>query len=70
MATKREKKNKIFSETRSQVRTYERKRKTSKILLFEVGRLRTLIFGMYNILVDLYQVCSYRALGVKIGPTL
>ena len=30
----------------SQVRTYEGRRKTSKILLSETGRLRALVFGM------------------------
>ena len=34
----------------------------------ETGRLRALILGTLHLLVDLYQVCSYDAPGVKTGP--
>ena len=34
------------------------KKENFKILLSETGWRRALIFGMWHILVDLYQVCS------------
>ena len=38
------------------------------IFLSETTGPRALIFGMYHHLVDLYQVCSNKAPGVKNGP--
>ena len=46
----------------------EQRQKTLKIFFFETRRCRALIFGMLHLLVDVYQVCSYDALGVKTGP--
>ena len=42
--------------------------KHGKIFLSETISSRTLIFGMFYDLVDLYQVCSNDAPGAKIGP--
>ena len=39
-----------------------------KIFLSETIRLRALIFGLWHHLVDLYQVFSNYALGVKMAP--
>ena len=39
-----------------------------KIFFSETRRRRDLIFGMWHLLVDLYQVCSNDAPGVKTGP--
>ena len=39
-----------------------------KIFLSETTRHRVLIFGMYHHQVDLYEVCSNNAPGVKTGP--
>ena len=41
-----------------------------KTLLSETERRRDLIFGMWHLLVDLYQMCSYDAPGIKSGPAL
>ena len=40
-----------------------------KIFLSEITGPRSLIFSMCNHLVDLYQVCSNNAPGIKNGPT-
>ena len=42
--------------------------KSLKIFFSETRRHRALIFGMYHLLVDLCQDCSYDAPGVKTGP--
>ena len=39
------------------------------IFLSQTVKARALIFGMWYLLVDLYQVCSYDAHGIKTGPT-
>ena len=39
-----------------------------QFFLSETGTGRALIFGMQYVLVDLYQVYSYDASGVKSGP--
>ena len=46
----------------------EHRRKTLKIFSSDTRRRRGLIFGMWHLLVDLYQVCSNDAPGVKTGP--
>ena len=43
--------------------------KHGKIVLSETIMPRALIFGMQHEIVDLYQVCTNYAPGVKIGPT-
>ena len=53
----------------SQVGTLKQRRPSSKFF-FENGRHRALIFGIQHLLVDPYQVCSYDAPGVNIGPAL
>ena len=53
MATKRKKKKKA---------------KSLKIFSSETRKPRASIFGMYHLLVDLYQDCSYDVPGVKTGP--
>ena len=47
----------------------KQRKKTLKTFFSETRRCRALIFGMEHLLVDLYQVCSYDARGVKTGPT-
>ena len=42
--------------------------KSWKIFFSEIRRLRALMFGMWHLLLDLYQVCSNDAPGVKTGP--
>ena len=44
------------------------KKENFKYLLLGNLRRRALIFGMWHLLVDLYQVCSNDAPGVKTGP--
>ena len=39
-----------------------------KFFSSETERRTALTFGFYHLLVDLYQVCSYDAGGVKTGP--
>ena len=46
------------------------KKRIFKFFFSETGRPRALIFFMQHLLVDLYQVCSYDAHGVKSGPSL
>ena len=46
---------------------YRKKHET--IFLSETTRHRALIFSMYRLLVDLYQVCSNCALGAKKVPS-
>ena len=53
----------------SQVGTLKQRSPSSKFFS-ENGRHRALIFGMQHLLVDIYQICSYDAPRVKIGPTL
>ena len=43
--------------------------KSLKIFFSEIRKHRALIFGMYHLLVDLFQDCSYDVPGVKTGPT-
>ena len=45
-----------------------KKMKSLKIFFSETRRRRALIFGMWHLLVDLYQVYSNDAPGVKTGP--
>ena len=45
-------------------------RKKHEKILSETVRPRALIFAMYYLLVDLYQVCSNYAPGAKNGPAL
>ena len=54
----------------SQVRTYEQRRQTSKFFFSETGRPRAFIFGLWHLLVDLYQAYLYDAPGVRTGPAL
>ena len=42
--------------------------KSLKIFFSETRRHTALIFGMYHLLVDLYQDCSYDVPRVKTGP--
>ena len=51
-----------------EVGTLKQRSPSSKFLFSENGRHIALIFGMQHLLVDLYQVCSYDAPWVKIGP--
>ena len=44
-----------------------KKKPIFKFFFAEIGSPRALIFGIYHLLVDLYQVCSYVTPGVKIG---
>jgi hypothetical protein len=43
-------------------------RKNLKYLLLKTERARAKIFGMKHLLVSVYQVCSNKRPGVKIGP--
>ena len=45
-----------------------KKAKSLKMFSSETRRRRASIFGVYNLLVNLYQVCLNDAPGVKIGP--
>ena len=49
--------------------TYKQRRKLKKSFS-ETGNLKAFIFGMQHLLVDVNQVCSYDAPGVKTGPAL
>ena len=42
--------------------------KYEKIFLYETTRPRAIIFGMLNLLVNRYQVCSNYIPGAKNGP--
>ena len=61
---------KRLSSTYNSGRHSNKKERNSKIFFSETRRCRPLIFGMKHLLVDLYQDCSYDALGVKTGPAL
>ena len=47
----------------------KKKPKSLKIYFSETRRLRALIFGMWHLIIDLYQVYSNYAPRVKTGPT-
>ena len=50
--------------------TKKKKKKPISLKIFsETKRRRALIFGMYHLLMDLYQVCSNYVPRVKTGPT-
>ena len=51
----------------SQVRTKEQRWKTSKLFFSETAQCRALIFGMKDLLVDLFQV-KIQPLGSKLAP--
>ena len=48
----------------------ENVKKCEKILVSETTRPRALILGMWHQLVDLFQICSNDAPGIKNGPIL